>query len=181
MKLLIASDIHGSAMYCRQLAEAITREKADKLLLLGDILYHGARNELPAEYAPKVCTSLLNGLSVPVYAVRGNCDSEVDQMVLHFSIMAEYGLIFWGGRTLFITHGHHYNLAALPPLAPGDILLHGHTHVPAWKAFGTDNYYLNPGSVTMPKENSERGYMVLEGSCVQWKKLDGTIYHELTL
>lgn len=130
MKLMIASDLHGSAFYCRQLLAAMEREQPDKLLLLGDILYHGPRNDLPEGYAPKEVIAMLNPLREQLLCVRGNCDTEVDQMVLDFPILADYALLYAGSRTVFATHGHHYNTACPPPLAKGDILLHGHTHVP---------------------------------------------------
>ena len=177
MKWLIASDIHGSALYCEDLLNAWQREKADRLLLLGDILYHGPRNDLPAEYAPKRVIEMLNPLQKDILCVRGNCDTEVDQMVLQFPILADYALLALGKRMVFATHGHVYNNAHLPPLHPGDILLHGHTHVPACEEYGT-HVYLNPGSVSIPKEQSPRGYMTLEGSLFRWKTLTGETYRE---
>ena len=135
MKLMIASDIHGSAMYCKNLMEAFDREKADRLLLLGDILYHGPRNDLPEEYAPKKVISMLNDVRDRLFCVRGNCDTEVDQMVLNFPILADYCIIPVGDRLVYATHGHNFNLNNLPPLCSGDILLHGHTHIPAWEEF----------------------------------------------
>ena len=166
MKLMIASDIHGSAMYCKNLMEAFDREKADRLLLLGDILYHGPRNDLPEEYAPKKVISMLNDVRDRLFCVRGNCDTEVDQMVLNFPILADYCIIPVGDRLIYATHGHNFNLNNLPPLCRGDILLHGHTHIPAWEEFGENNLYLNPGSVSIPKENSAHGYMLLENTTV---------------
>ena len=139
MKLLIASDIHGAAGYCRDLLAAWDREGADRLLLLGDLLYHGPRNDLPPDYAPK------------------------------------------GSRLLYATHGHVYNTAHLPPLQPGDILLHGHTHIPAWEVFGTDNLYLNPGSVSIPKAGTPHSYMTLENGVFTWKELGGEAYHTESL
>ena len=177
MKLMIASDIHGSAYYCRALLGAFDREGADRLLLLGDILYHGPRNDLPREYAPKEVIALLNERKNRLLCVRGNCDTEVDQMVLSFPILADYALVEAEGYTLFATHGHVYNTGHLPPLLPGDILLHGHTHVPAWEAFG-ENRYFNPGSVSIPKQDSPRGYMILENGAFLWKTLAGEIYHQ---
>ena len=177
MKLMIASDLHGSAYYCRQLLEAFQREEADRLLLLGDILYHGPRNDLPRDYAPKEVLSMLNGIREKVFCVRGNCDTEVDQMVLEFPILADYCILPWGERLIYATHGHNFHLQKLPPLQPGDILLHGHTHIPAWEPFGQNNLYLNPGSVSIPKAGSTNGYMVLNGDRCQWKDLDSQVYH----
>lgn len=177
MKLMIASDIHGSAIYCRQLLEAFQREQADRLLLLGDILYHGPRNDLPKDYAPKEVLAMLNGLKDRIFCVRGNCDTEVDQMVLQFPILADYCILPVDHRLIYATHGHNHNMQALPPLQPGDVLLHGHTHIPAWEQFGDRNLYLNPGSVSIPKMDSAHSYMTLEDRTFQWKSLDGTVYH----
>ncbi len=182
MKWMIASDLHGSAYYCRKLLEAFEREGADRLFLLGDLLYHGPRNDLPREYAPKEVIPLLNGKKEKLLCVRGNCDAEVDQMVLEFPVLADYAVLPVGRRLIYATHGHIYHVKNLPPLAPGDVLLHGHTHVPAWTKFGQGNLYLNPGSVSIPKENSPHSYMTLEGNTMQWKELESSaVFHELTL
>ena len=138
-------------------------------------------NDLPEGYAPKEVLAMLNERRDRIFCVRGNCDGEVDQMVLDFPIMADYAVLTEGERLIYATHGHVYNTAHLPPLQPGDILLHGHTHVPAWQAFGEGNLYLNPGSVSLPKENSPHSYLTLEGRKFLWKELDGTVYHELNI
>ena len=181
MKLMIASDLHGSAFYCRQLLAAMEREQPDKLLLLGDILYHGPRNDLPEGYAPKEVIAMLNPLRERLLCVRGNCDTEVDQMVLEFPIMADYCVLELGKGIVYATHGHHFNEEHLPPLHKGDILLHGHTHIPAWTEFGEGNLYLNPGSVSIPKEGSAHSYMTLERETFLWKTLEGEVYRELEL
>ena len=181
MKWMIASDLHGSAFYCKKMLEAFERERADRLLLLGDLLYHGPRNDLPEGYAPKKVIPLLNGLKSALLCVRGNCDAEVDQMVLDFPILADYAVLPVGRRLVYATHGHVHNLKNLPPLAPGDILLHGHTHIPTWTEFGEGNLYLNPGSVSIPKEGSAHSYMTLEGETFLWKTLEGEVYRELEL
>lgn len=182
MKWMIASDLHGSAYYCRKMLEAFERERADRLFLLGDLLYHGPRNDLPREYAPKEVIPLLNGKKEKLLCVRGNCDAEVDQMVLEFPVLADYAVLPVGRRLIYATHGHIYHVKNLPPLAPGDVLLHGHTHVPAWTEFGQGNLYLNPGSVSIPKENSPHSYMTLEENTMQWKELESSaVFHELTL
>lgn len=182
MKWMIASDLHGSAYYCRKMLEAFEREGADRLFLLGDLLYHGPRNDLPREYAPKEVIPLLNGKKEKLLCVRGNCDAEVDQMVLEFPVLADYAVLPVGQRLIYVTHGHIYHVKNLPPLDPGDVLLHGHTHVPAWTEFGQGNLYLNPGSVSIPKENSPHSYMTLEGNTMQWKELESSaVFHELTL
>lgn len=175
MKLMIASDLHGSAHYTRLLIEAYKREQADRLLLLGDILYHGPRNPLPEEYAPAKVAEMLNAMKQEILCVRGNCDSEVDQMVLEFAVLPENCLLYIDGVSIFATHGHVFNENSLPMLKKGDILLHGHTHVPVCRKH--EGYtYANPGSVSLPKENSAHGYMTLEGGELLWKDLDGAVY-----
>ena len=180
MKWMIASDIHGSAACCEKLLAAFGREQADRLLLLGDLLYHGPRNDLPQGYAPKEVIAQLSGVKDKVFCVRGNCEAEVDQMVLPFPVLADYCLLEQKGRVIFATHGHHYNLENPPLLQPGDVLLHGHTHIPA-KDNSLGFWYLNPGSVSIPKENSPHSYMTLEDGQFLWKDLDGAVYDSLTL
>ncbi len=175
---MIASDIHGSAHYCRKMLDAFARERADRLILLGDLLYHGPRNDLPRDYDPKSVIGLLNGCSGKILAVRGNCEAEVDQMVLNFPVMADYALFELCGRIVFITHGHVYNRNNLPPLQEGDILLHGHTHIPECAEYpaegGRASYvYMNPGSVSIPKDGAWHGYMTLVNGLFVWKDLDG--------
>ena len=177
MKLMIASDIHGSAYYCRQLLECFRTQQADRLLLLGDILYHGPRNDLPKDYAPKEVLFMLNAMKDRIFCVRGNCDTEVDQMVLEFPILADYCILPVGDRLIYATRGHKHHLQGLPPLQPGDILLHGHTHIPAWDRFGEDNLYINPGSVSIPKMDSAHGYLILEDNILRWMTLDAEEYH----
>ena len=177
MKLLIASDIHGSAFYCQALMEAIQKETPDRILLLGDLLYHGPRNDLPKGYAPKEVISMLNPLKEKLLCVRGNCEAEVDQMVLSFPVLADYAWLEINGYRIFATHGHHFGEDNPPPLSTGDILLCGHTHVPACREHD-GWFYLNPGSVSIPKENSHHGYMTLEENTFYWKDLDGSIIRE---
>ena len=180
MKLMIASDIHGSAYYCERLLDAYRREGAEKLLLLGDLLYHGPRNDLPRDYAPKRVIEMLNGMKNEILCVRGNCDTEVDQMVLSFPILADYCLLYASGRRIYATHGHNFNEERLPPLCKGDVLLHGHTHVPILRDHG-DYIYVNPGSVSIPKEDSVHGYILLCDEVMEWKDLDGTVWKRHTL
>lgn len=180
MKWLIASDIHGSAYYCEKLINAFERERADKLLILGDVLYHGPRNDLPKDYAPKKVIAMLNAMKDRIMCVRGNCDTEVDQMVLEFPVLADYGIIAVENRMIYATHGHKYGPDRLPPLQEGDVLLFGHIHVP--KCY-TENGIpvLNPGSVSIPKENSPHSYMTLEGNLLLWKDLEGDEYQRFVL
>ncbi|MBQ6848321.1 MAG: phosphodiesterase [Clostridia bacterium] len=178
MKFLIASDIHGSAYYCELLIKVIETEKVDKILLLGDILYHGPRNDLPREYAPKKVIEMLNPLKEKLLCVRGNCDTEVDQMVLNFPILADYSVIPVGEKLIYATHGHNFNENKLPPIAKGDILLNGHTHIS--KCVEYESFiYMNPGSVSIPKEGTPHSYMILDKDKFVWKNLEtNEIYKE---
>ena len=159
MKWFIASDLHGSAYYCKKMIEAYHRENADRILFLGDHLYHGPRNDLPKDYAPKKVIAMLNELKQEILAVRGNCA---------------------GNRMIYATHGHVFNNNNLPPLMSGDILLHGHTHVPACEELDT-HIYMNPGSVCISRDGAPLGYMTFDGTLFQWKELDGTVYKEYRL
>lgn len=179
MKYFIASDIHGSLKYCKSLFEAFEREQADRILLLGDLLYHGPRNDLPEEYHPKAVIELLNKYKGKIICVRGNCDTEVDQMVLDFPIMADYCILSMGETVVYATHGHVYGEANPPKLCGNEILLCGHTHVPKCEK-KEDFCYMNPGSVSIPKEGSWHGYMIWEDSEFIWKDMEGNIrleYH----
>ena len=133
MKVMFASDIHGSAYWCAQLLEAFENEGADKLVLLGDLLYHGPRNDFPDEYSPKKVFEMLNAIKDKLLCVRGNCDSEVDQMVLEFPILADYALLSEKDKTLFLTHGHLFSDENPPLLQKGDVLFNGHFHTPCCK------------------------------------------------
>jgi len=175
MKFMIASDIHGSAYYCEKLLEAYKREEADRLFLLGDILYHGPRNDLPKGYDPKAVISMLNNMKEEILCVRGNCDTEVDQMVLEFPVLADYAILPVENKLLYATHGHVYNKENPPKMMKGDILLNGHFHVPALEEL-EGFIYLNPGSVSIPKENSQHSYMIFEENTFVWKNLDGDEY-----
>ena len=184
MKLMIASDIHGSDTYCEKMLEAFAREGAERLLLLGDILYHGPRNDLPDGYAPKKVIERLNSVKQKLLCVRGNCDTEVDQMVLEFPILADYSLIWLGGRALYATRGHVYNEDKLPPLNSGDILLYGHTHIPKHSE-NNGVVCINPGSVSIPKNGSCHSYIICDDSdgklSFVWKQLDGDEYMSLII
>ena len=163
MKLMIASDLHGSAYYTRLLLEAMEREQPDRLILLGDLLYHGPRNDLPREYAPKQVIELLNARKAQLLCVRGNCEAEVDQMVLPFPCLADYAELLVDGKIFHLSHGHHQNPQALPPLPEGSVFLFGHTHV---KMDETVNGIrcLNPGSVSIPKDGSHSCILYENGS-----------------
>ena len=172
MKYLIASDIHGSEYYCKKMLDAFNKEGADRLLLLGDLLYHGPRNELPRDYNTKSVTKMLNAYKDKIIAVRGNCDAEVDQMVLEFPMMADYAVVNDGVINIFATHGHIYNDENLPNLSNIDVMLNGHFHVPTCNVHD-DYIYINPGSVSIPKEESWYSYMTLENGEFIWYDMDG--------
>ena len=168
MKLMFASDIHGCAPSCELMLKRFDEEKAGLLFLLGDILYHGPRNDPPEGYDPKAVTRMLNERKDILFCVRGNCDTEVDQMVLAFPILADYAVLDIGAAMIYLTHGHKFNESNLPPLKTCDILMNGHTHVP--KCINHETYtYINPGSVSIPKENSKNSYMTLERGVFLWK------------
>ena len=182
MKLMIASDLHGSAHYVKKFLDRYRAEAPDRLLLLGDLLYHGPRNDLPQGYAPKEVIAQLSGVKDKVFCVRGNCEAEVDQMVLQFPIMADYAALWLNGHMVWATHGHVYNMDNHPPFQKGDILLHGHTHIPAAQQFEDGYYYINPGSVSIPKAGSRNSYLVLEGSTFTLKAIeDGSVISSFTV
>ena len=175
MKILIASDIHGSAEWSGKLLEAYAAEKPDKVLLLGDLLYHGPRNNLPLDYDTKRTLEKLNSIKSKIIAVRGNCDSEVDQMVLEFPIMNSYEIIEADGIRIFAAHGHNYNPVNLPPFVEFDVIATGHTHIPVLDKY--DGYYhINPGSVSIPKGGSINSYIIFENGSFILKSLnDGDV------
>lgn len=180
MKLMFASDIHGSALWCERLIEAYRREGAERLCLLGDILYHGPRNDLPEGHAPKKVIAMLNEIKNELLCVRGNCDTEVDQMVLDFPVLSESAMIFADGHTFFLSHGHHFSPENLPPLKNGDVLINGHTHIPK-AAVINGIHCLNDGSTALPKENSPHSYMIYENGVFEIKDMDGNVFirHEI--
>ena len=164
MRFIIASDIHGSAEWCKKLVDAFENEQAEKLLLLGDLLYHGPRNPLPDGYAPAKVVELLSTIKDKIICVRGNCDSEVDSLVLEFPVEADFAFFPLFGRTAIATHGHKTPAC----LGNGDVLFNGHFHVPAFETRG--NYiYVNCGSVSIPKENSPHSCLVAEDNELVWK------------
>ncbi|CDI49953.1 phosphodiesterase [Clostridium tetani] len=180
MKLFFISDIHGSSYYLEKVINIFEKEKADYLVILGDELYHGARNPLPKEYNPKKVAEILNTYKNKIIAVRGNCDSEVDQMVLNYPIMSDYSIILYNNRRLFLTHGHIYNKNNLPTISNGDVLIYGHTHVPLAEKIN-NIFIVNPGSITFPKENTPHCYGVLENNTFKIKTLDGEVFKEINI
>lgn len=180
MKIMIASDIHGSAKWCRMLMERFQQEEPRRLLLLGDLLYHGPRNDLPEEYAPKKVAQMLNEVKEKLICIQGNCDSQVDQMLLDFPIEAASVSLLLDDVYVYASHGHLENPENPPALAEGDVLLNGHTHVAKYQEY--DGFiYVNPGSVSIPKEGTPRGYVIYEDETFYWKTLQGEIYMEHTV
>ena len=181
MKLMIASDIHGSAFYCEKLLNAFNQENPQRLLLLGDLLYHGPRNDLPKDYAPKKVISMLNAVKDKIICVRGNCDAEVDQMVLDFPIISDKArMSIEGGHKMYFTHGHIYSVDNFPDAEKGDIVVQGHTHIPM-DEMRNGIRRVNPGSVSIPKENSPHGYIIFENGVLEWRDLDSRLYSSHTL
>lgn len=181
MKLLIASDIHGAANCAEKLIKRVDVEKPDKILFLGDILYHGPRNDLPNDYDTRKTSEILNRKADIIVAVRGNCDAEVDELMLDFNIES-YNMTFCiDGLNIFATHGHHYNTANLPSLSSIDVLLHGHTHIPIYEKIDNNKYYINPGSTSIPKGGSQNSYLLLENKVWTWKTLNGEVFDELRM
>lgn len=179
MKLFVISDIHGSLKDLKNALAAYERENCDTLLILGDELYHGPRNPLPDSYDPRSVSELLNNLKKKIIAVRGNCDSEVDQMMLEYPIMSDYSILFWEQKRIFMSHGHIYNKDTLPPLCEGDILIYGHTHIPVAEKH-ENIFMLNPGSITFPKENFPKSYGIFENNSFKVKTFDGKTIKEIS-
>ncbi len=184
MKYFIASDIHGSSYWCRKTLDAYSKSGAERIILLGDILYHGPRNDLPKDYAPKEVIAMLNPLKNRIWAVRGNCEAEVDQMVLDFPVLADYAILVLNGHTFFTTHGHLFNEDKLPPLMNGDVLLHGHTHILKAETLDRDGisfYHLNPGSTSIPKGGNPNTYAILDDDIFTIYDFDGNIVKSIEL
>lgn len=180
MNIFFISDIHGSLYYLKKAIERYKEEGAGYIVILGDVLYHGPRNQLPKDYNPQSVASLLNEYKDKIIAVRGNCDSEVDQMLIEYPMMSDYSIILCNNRRLFLTHGHIYNEDNLPELSENDVLVFGHTHIPEAKKHNKI-YVLNPGSVSLPKENNPNSYAILKDDLFQIKDLDGTVIKEIKL
>lgn len=170
MKMLIASDLHGSAFYTGLLVRRIEEEKPDQVLLLGDLLYHGPRNDLPKDYDTKKTAALLNSIAPLPLCIRGNCDAEVDQMVLSFPILSESASVFTDGRAFYLTHGHHLEEAA-SAVWNGAVILYGHTHVPVYSC-ADGVVRANPGSVSLPKNGSAHSYLICENGDLVWRDVE---------
>lgn len=163
MKLLIASDIHGDILSTRRVIQTAKEQKVDKILLLGDVLYHGPRNDLPEHYSPKEVIALLNENAQNILCIKGNCEAEVDGMVLNFPVLCEQGFVYDGdcGVSMYLSHGHKYNPENLPPLPENSVFLYGHTHI--YKCEKVNNIFcINPGSVTLPKGGNPKTLALYE-------------------
>ncbi|NLZ81352.1 MAG: phosphodiesterase [Clostridiales bacterium] len=180
MKLMFASDLHGSAFHCDKMIETFRKSKAGKLILLGDLLYHGPRNDLPKEYAPKEVISMLNGMKNDIIAIKGNCDATVDQMVLNFPLIECYSSIFIDKRVLYTTHGDVYNKENPLPMNKGDSLIYGHSHIFIAQE-EENNYYINPGSVSLPKEGNPATYGIYEDGIFKVLDFEGSTLKRLEL
>ncbi len=180
MKIMFLSDVHGSLYYTEKALEIFESEKATHLFLLGDIMYHGPRNPLTKDYNPAKVAELLNEVKDKIIAVRGNCDSEVDQMLLQFPIMSDYNIFALENYKIFATHGHIYNKENMPVLNKGDVFIHGHFHLPMAEKID-DVYYLNPGSISLPKENNDNSYAILENNKFEIKNLEGNIIKSIEI
>lgn len=167
MKLMFASDIHGSVLWCEKMLDVYKREKPQKLCLLGDILYHGPRNDLPEGHAPKEVIKLLNPLKNELICVRGNCDAEVDQVVFEFPVLADHAILYADNFEIFLSHGHYHNPQNPPPLPKGSVMINGHTHIPDYKLVN-GIHCLNSGSVSLPKENSAHCCLIYENGKFNW-------------
>lgn len=172
MKLLIASDIHGSIKYAEKITSAFENKKCDMMVLLGDILYHGPRNDLPEEYQPKKVVELLNGYSSKILCMRGNCDAYVDSMVLDFGLCDDLSVIYDGNKRIYLSHGHIYNPENLPKLSEGDIFLYGHTHIAKDETINGIRC-INPGSISIPKGGQKHSYMIYDDGKFTWYDSEG--------
>ena len=182
MKLLIASDIHGDASCCQAMLDAFKSEGAEKILILGDILYHGPRNDLPEGYAPKKVIEMLNAVADNLISVRGNCEAEVDQMVLNFPVMSTTACILdtENSRSIYMSHGHVYSPDNLPPMPDGSVFLSGHTHVLMAENRG-GILCVNPGSVSLPKNGNPKTYAIYNGKSIEIKTLLGETVKKIDL
>ncbi len=180
MKIMFISDIHGSVVYAEKAIEKFEREGYDKLVILGDILYYDSYYALSQEFSTKKVATLLNKHKDNIIAIRGNCDKEAHQSLLEFEMMDDYKEIMLIDRKIFITHGHLYNREQMPRLNKGDLFVHGHFHVAMTEVLG-DVYYLNPGSVSLPRNNSRNSYGVLEDGIFSVWDFEGNLLKDIRI
>lgn len=179
MKLMFLSDVHGSLYWLNRALEKVSEERPDQIVMLGDFLYHGPRNPLPEGYNPGQVAEVLNENKQRIIAVRGNCDSEVDQMLISFPIMADYAMLYHEGRRIYVTHGHGFSMDHLPPLMENDIFIQGHTHVPVAE-YRDGIFLLNPGSIALPKNNYPNSYGIMENGAFAVKDFEGEIVKQVS-
>lgn len=180
MKIMFISDIHGSATWLERALEKAKEEQPDQLVMLGDFLYHGPRNPLPDGYDPKRVADILNQNKHSIVAVRGNCDAEVDQMLLEFPMMADYAMLYVDGMRIYVTHGHGYHMEQLPPLRKNDIFIQGHTHIPVAECNQQGIHLLNPGSIALPKENNPNSYGILHNGHFSVNDFNGNTLKQIS-
>ncbi|MFX0549276.1 phosphodiesterase [Hathewaya histolytica] len=180
MKIMFISDIHGSLYFLNKALERFEEEKADYIGILGDVLYHGPRNDLPKEYNPKDVAKILNRYKNKIIAVRGNCDSEVDQMLIDYPMLSDYSIIFFNNKKIFLTHGHIFNKDNMPHFNIGDIMISGHTHIPTIEHIDGVTF-INPGSISIPKGGSENSYGILNEDGFSIKNLNGEVILTLNI
>ena len=178
MKWILASDLHGSTVYIEKLMQCFEKENAERMFFLGDYLYHGPRNTIPAGYDTIQAAEILNRYKEYIFCIRGNCDSDVDQMMLDFPILSENAYLDFDGTLAFASHGHVFHKENLPKLKKGEIFIQGHTHVPSVEELENGIVFMNPGSVSIPKGGSENSYILYENGCFRWKTLDGKVFLE---
>ena len=176
MKYLVVSDIHGSSYYARKIEEIINREEPDKIILLGDLYYHGPRNPLTEEYAPKDVADILNSHKDKILAVRGNCDAEVDQMISEFKLEENLRLEI-GGKKFFFTHGHKFNMDFWPN-EDFDVLVYGHFHTGFIKEF-EGKIFVNAGSISLPKNGTKNNYLIIDETKISLKDVGGNAIEEV--
>ena len=179
MKLLFFSDVHGVPSTLERLFEHASELKPDLMVLLGDALYHGPRNGVPGWYDPQKVADLLNAHKEQILAVRGNCDADVDQFLLQFPIMSDFSEIITDSARFFVTHGHLWNAANVPPVPRGTVLAHGHTHIPEIRSLPEGVTLFNPGSISLPKRNFPPSFGFFDGKKLTVRRLeDGAVLIE---
>ena len=172
MKILFASDIHGVPSTLEALLRQAEALSPDRIVLLGDLLYHGPRNGVPDFYDPPKVAAILNSRKDDIVAVRGNCDTEVDQMMLEFPMLGDYAELDADGTRFFLTHGHRWNEYNLPPLGTGSVIAHGHTHIPMLRELPSGITIFNPGSISLPKGPEGRTFGFWDGAKLSIHKLE---------
>ena len=178
MKLLVVSDIHGSAYYAEKIPEIFEKEKADKIIVLGDLYYHGPRNPLTKDYSPMKVAEILNSLKDRLEVIKGNCDAEVDEMISEFKFK-EHLLLDVNNLKVYFTHGHKNNMDNLPD-EQIDMMVYGHFHT-GFIVKKDGIIFANPGSISLPKDNTKNSYLILDKESIVLKDIDGNVIDEFKL